>query len=60
MTEYGHHISTAKPTSLFSHDPIKEKKEARRKILEAMWQRRRENNRRWYMKQRLQQDGEVI
>jgi len=47
MSEYGHHITTAKPTPLLSHDPIKAKKAARRKVLEEVEQRRRMNYKRW-------------
>jgi len=48
MSEYGHYITThQKPTPLLSHDPIKEKKAARRKVLEEVEQRRRMNYRRW-------------
>jgi hypothetical protein len=60
MTEYGHHVTTAKPTSLLSHDAVKEAKEKRRKILEAIWQRRAENYKRFMQKRRLQAGGEVI
>jgi hypothetical protein len=55
MTEYGHHaINRYRPDPLYSQDAVKEKKEARRKILEAIWQRRRENNRRFYKKLQAQ------
>jgi hypothetical protein len=54
MTEYGHHtINIDRPDPLRSHDAVQEKKEARRKVLEAIWQRRRENIRRYMQKQRL-------
>jgi len=54
MTEYGHHITTAKPTSLLSHDQVKEKKEARRKLIEQVEQRRKQNYMHWLKKSRLQ------
>ncbi len=51
MSEYGHYITTHhKPTPLLSHDPIKEKKAARRKVLEEVEQRREENYKRYYAK----------
>jgi len=51
MSEYGHYITTHhKPTPLLSHDPIKEKKAARRKVLEEVEQRRVENYKRYYAK----------
>jgi len=54
MTEYGHQITTAKPTPLLSHDQVKEKKEARRKLIEQVEQRRKQNYMRWLKKSRLQ------
>jgi hypothetical protein len=60
MTEYGHHTTIYMPNPLRSQNAVQEKKEARRKILEAIWQRRRENYIRWCKKQRLKAGGEVI
>jgi hypothetical protein len=50
MTEYGHQITTLKPTPLLSHDQVKEKKEARRKLIDQVEQRRRWNYREYYKK----------
>jgi len=61
MTEYGHYITPhQKPAPLSSHDPIKEKKAARRKLLEEVEQRRAENYKRWIKKARLQAGGDLI
>lgn len=51
MTEYGHYITPhQKPAPLSSHDPIKEKKAARRKLLDEVEQRRAENYKRFMEK----------
>jgi hypothetical protein len=60
MTEYGHHTIIDRPDPLRSHDAVREKKEARRKILEAIWQRRRENNRRFMEKRRLKAANDLV
>jgi hypothetical protein len=63
MSEYGHYITThQKPNaqhSLFSHDPIKEKKAARRKLLDEVEQRREENYKRWLEKAKLQASSKI-
>jgi hypothetical protein len=60
MTEYGHHTIIDRPNPLRSRDAIQEKKEARRKILEAIWQRRRENYIRFMEeKRRLQASSNI-
>jgi hypothetical protein len=60
MTEYGHYITTQhKPTPLLSHDPIKEKKAARRKLLEEVEQRRVENYKRFLEKTKLQASSKI-
>ena len=61
MTAYGQHITKDKSTPLLSHNSVNEAKEARRKILEAIFQRRRENYKRFMQKKRqLQADVEVL
>jgi hypothetical protein len=61
MSEYGHYITAQhKPTPLLSHDPIKEKKAARRKVLDEVEQRRAENYKRWIKKARLQAERHDI
>lgn len=54
MSEYGRYVTThQKPNaqhSLLSHDLVKEKKAARRKVLDEVEQRRGENYRRYTAK----------
>jgi hypothetical protein len=45
MTEYGK-LTTIKPTPLLNYDQVKEAKEARRKLLQQVEQRRRTNYKR--------------
>jgi hypothetical protein len=59
MTEYGKY-TTIKPTPLPIDDRVKEAKEARRKLLEQVEQRRKENYKRFLEKQRLQSKQTVI
>jgi hypothetical protein len=64
MSEYGHYITPPqKPNaqhSLLSHDPIKEKKAVRRKVIERAQWIERESYRRWLKKSRLQAGGDLI
>jgi hypothetical protein len=53
MTAYGK-ITTVTPAPLLTTDFVKEAKEARRKVLDAVFQRRRESYKRWYKKMQLQ------
>jgi len=50
MSEYGTCITHNSPAPLRTHDPIQEKKAARRKVLEAVERRRREHYLRWRKK----------
>jgi len=56
MSEYGKYIAHTPPTPLLIHDPVREKKAARRKVLEEVEQRRRENYKRFYKKMQLQEE----
>ncbi len=59
MTEYGKY-TTIKPTPLLTDNRVKEAKEARRKLLEQVEQRRAENYKRWIKKARLQAGSDLI
>src|SRR6266567_2388546 len=59
MTEYRKY-TIIKPIPLLTYDRVKETKEARRKLLEQVEQRRAENNKRYLEKQRLQSKQTVI
>jgi hypothetical protein len=60
MTEYGHYITPhQKPTPLLSNDPIKEKKAARRKVLDEVEPRRAENYKRFLEKAKLQASSKI-
>jgi hypothetical protein len=60
MTEYGKY-TTIKPANapLLTDDRVKEAKEARRKLLEQVEQRRAENYKRWIKKARLQASSRI-
>jgi len=61
MTEYGHLITRQhRPIPYHPTDAVKEAKEARKKLLDQVEQRRKENYRRWYRKMRLQPDGDLL
>src|SRR5258707_8686058 len=50
MSEYGKFLTHNSSAPLRTHDPIQEKKAARRKVLEDVERRRRENYLRWRKK----------
>ena len=59
MSEYGKHITRQEPTPLLSSDPVQEKKAARRKLLDEVFQRRGVNYHRFLeKKRRLQADND--
>lgn len=61
MNEYGQHITTHNPAPLLSTDSAKEKKEARKKLLDEIFRRRAENYKQLMeKKRRLQSNGAVI
>jgi hypothetical protein len=67
MTEYGKFtLRPINPLPLLTSDEerirleVKEAKEAHRKIIEAVMQRRREIYRRWYKKMQLQPSGDLV
>jgi len=59
MSEYGKFITHNSPAPLLSHDPVREKKAVRRKVLEEVEQRRRENYKRFYRKMLLQEEQDT-
>lgn len=59
MTEYGR-STTIKPAPLLSHDSVKEAKEARKKLLQEVEQRRKQNYLLFLQKQRLQNTDRLI
>lgn len=60
MSEYGQSIMKHLPTSSIQpYETVKEKKEARKKLLAEIEQRRRENYKRFMQKQRLQADSNI-
>jgi hypothetical protein len=59
MTAYGKY-TTLKPTPLLSHDSVKEAKEARKKLLQEIEQRRVENYKRFFKKSRLQVNSDLL
>jgi len=58
MTEYGKY-TTIKPTPLLTDNRVKEAKEARRKLLEQVEQRRAENYKRWLAKAKCQSSSNI-
>ena len=52
MSEYGKYTTDQKPTPLLSSDPAQEKKAARRRLLDEVFQRRAINYQRFLEKKR--------
>jgi hypothetical protein len=59
MNEYGKHITHNSPAPLLTHDPVQVKKAARRKVLEDVERRRRENYQRFYRKMQVQAEQDT-
>jgi hypothetical protein len=60
MSEYGKYITRQKPTPILSSDPVQEKKAARRKLLDEVFQRRAKIYQRFFEKKhRLQANNDL-
>jgi len=58
MSEYGY-TTTHKPTPLLSYNHVQARKAARKKLLETIEQRRKQNYLRWYKKMQLKAQTEL-
>jgi len=61
MSEYGRYIMRQKPAPLLSSDPVQEKKAARRRLLDEVFQRRAKIYHRFFeKKRRLQAENAFV